>query len=100
LFAQFLRNKFKNIYLYHLSSQLIFQRSIPSRWHPGGLKDEQIPLAARILSVVDVYDALTSDRPYRSGWRHARTLQYIQELSSSHFDPKVVEVFLKMSREE
>ncbi len=63
--------------------------------YPQGLKGDQIPLAARIFAVVDVWDALTSDRPYRKAWSKPDTLQYIREQSGKHFDPKVVDVFLK-----
>ncbi|HUI89374.1 MAG TPA: GAF domain-containing protein [Anaerolineales bacterium] len=63
--------------------------------YPQGLKGEQIPLAARIFAIVDVWDALTSDRPYRKAWSKPDALQYIREQSGKHFDPKVVEVFLK-----
>ncbi len=65
--------------------------------YPQGLKDEQIPLAARIFAVVDVWDALCSDRPYRSAWSKQKVLDYIRSQSGIHFDPEVVEVFLKMS---
>ena len=65
--------------------------------YPRGLKGEEIPLAARIFSVVDVWDALTSNRPYRKAWQGERVRQYIQEQSGLHFDPEVVEVFLKSS---
>jgi PAS domain S-box-containing protein len=64
--------------------------------YPRGLKGEEIPLAARIFAIVDVYDALTSDRPYRAGWSREKTLGHIRELSGSHFDPQVVDAFLKM----
>ena len=63
--------------------------------YPRGLKGEQIPLAARLFSVVDVWDALTSDRPYRLAWSEEKALQYIKEQAGLHFDPKVVDVFLK-----
>lgn len=64
--------------------------------YPFGLKGEAIPLAARIFAVVDVYDALTSDRPYRKAWTKQATLQYIKEQRGHHFDPEVVDVFLAM----
>ena len=64
--------------------------------YPRGLKGDQIPLAARIFAVVDVWDALRSDRPYRKGWPEEKVREYIRSLSGTHFDPKVVEVFLKM----
>jgi HD-GYP domain-containing protein (c-di-GMP phosphodiesterase class II) len=63
--------------------------------YPQGLKGEQIPLAARIFAVVDVWDALVSDRPYRKAWSKPDTLKYIRQQSGTHFDPKVVDVFLK-----
>ena len=64
--------------------------------YPRGLKGEQIPLAARIFSVVDVWDALTSDRPYRKAWSKDAALEYIREQSGSYFDPRVVETFLAL----
>ena len=62
--------------------------------YPRGLKAEQIPLSARIFSVVDVWDALTSDRPYRKAWPEAKVRDYIREQSGIQFDPKIVEAFL------
>jgi HD-GYP domain-containing protein (c-di-GMP phosphodiesterase class II) len=74
------------------------------RWdgsgYPRGLKGEQIPLAARIFAVVDVYDALTSDRPYRPAWSVKRTLDYIRDESGKHFDPQVVELFFRLMEEK
>ena len=64
--------------------------------YPRGLQGEQIPLAARLFSVIDVYDALTSDRPYRSAWTVEKVQEYIRAESGKHFDPHVVDVFLKM----
>jgi HD-GYP domain-containing protein (c-di-GMP phosphodiesterase class II) len=61
--------------------------------YPRGLKEEQIPLAARIFAVVDVYDALTSDRPYRPAWPQEKASAYLREQAGRHFDPRVVEVF-------
>jgi len=63
--------------------------------YPRGLKGEEIPMAARIFAVVDVYDALTSDRPYRKAWSENEALEYVKNESGRHFDPQVVEVFLK-----
>ena len=69
------------------------------RWdgagYPRGLSGENIPLPARFFAIVDVWDALTSDRPYRAAWRREDALTYIKEQSGKHFDPKVVELFLK-----
>ncbi len=61
--------------------------------YPRGLKGEEIPLSARIFAIVDVWDALTSDRPYRAAWDKQKTLQYINEQSGKHFDPHIVELF-------
>jgi PAS domain S-box-containing protein len=68
--------------------------------YPRGLKDEEIPLAARIFAVVDVWDALLSRRTYRDAWPRERALAYIQEQSGKHFDPHVVEMFLKILENE
>ena len=64
--------------------------------YPRGLKGEEIPLSARIFAVADVWDALRYDRPYRMGWTAEKVLEYIREQSGRHFDPHVVEVFLKI----
>ncbi len=64
--------------------------------YPIGLKGEQIPISARIFAVVDVWDALLSDRPYRSAWPREKVIGHIRSLSGTHFDPEVVEIFLKM----
>ena len=64
--------------------------------YPRGLKGEEIPLAARIFAVVDVWDALRSDRPYRSKWSKEKTQAYILEQAGKHFDPEVVDAFLSM----
>lgn len=66
--------------------------------YPRGLKGEEIPLAARIFAVADVYDALTSDRPYRKAWTEAQTLEYIRAQSGKYFDPQVVEAFFSLRR--
>ena len=62
--------------------------------YPRGLKAEQIPKAARIFALVDVFDALRSDRPYRPAWPLAKAVDHIRSLSGSHFDPDLVEPFL------
>ena len=62
--------------------------------YPHGLKGEQIPLSARLFSVVDVFDALTSDRPYRPAWSVEKALDYIRDHSGKHFDPRVVVEFM------
>jgi putative nucleotidyltransferase with HDIG domain len=63
--------------------------------YPRGLAGTQIPLEARLFTIVDVWDALTTDRPYRRGWPKKKALKYIQEESGKHFDPKMVEIFLQ-----
>ncbi|MFZ5887154.1 MAG: HD domain-containing phosphohydrolase [Chloroflexota bacterium] len=62
--------------------------------YPRRLKGEEIPLSARLFAVVDVWDALTSDRPYRPAWSAEQAFAYIREQAGKHFDPHVVELFL------
>jgi HD-GYP domain-containing protein (c-di-GMP phosphodiesterase class II) len=62
--------------------------------YPRGLKGAEIPFAARIFAVVDVFDALTSDRPYRKAWPKSQALEYIRQQAGSHFDPDVVKALL------
>ena len=70
------------------------------RWdgtgYPHGIKGEEIPLAARIFAVVDVWDALSSDRPYRKAWPYEKIVEHMRQQSGTHFDPKVVTLFLQM----
>ena len=70
------------------------------RWngsgYPLGLKGTEIPLAARIFAVIDVWDALNSDRPYRKGWETNQILNYLKSNSGILLDPEVVEVFLEL----
>ena len=68
--------------------------------YPEGLKGEQIPLSARVFAIVDVWDALSNDRPYRKAWPEEKAIEYIKEQSGKHFDPKIVKVFLELIREE
>jgi len=83
-------------------------RDIPcyhhERWdgsgYPAGLKGEEIPLAARLFAIVDVFDALTSDRPYRSKWSKQAALYYIQEQTGTLFDPLIVPTFMEMINEK
>jgi PAS domain S-box-containing protein/putative nucleotidyltransferase with HDIG domain len=67
--------------------------------YPRGLRGEEIPLAARLFALVDVWDALRADRPYRASWPEARVLDHIRSLSGTHFDPHIVAVFLQMMTE-
>ncbi len=73
------------------------------RWdgtgYPVGLKGEQIPLAARIFSIIDVWDALSSDRPYRKAWPLEKVLDHLRSQSGKHFDPEVVKAFLELIKE-
>jgi HD-GYP domain-containing protein (c-di-GMP phosphodiesterase class II) len=95
------------VYAYELLSPIPFLASaldIPychhEKWdgtgYPQGLKGEQIPVAARIFAVVDVWDALRSDRPYRAAWPEERVIEHIRTLSGSHFDPRAVDAFLRL----
>jgi HD-GYP domain-containing protein (c-di-GMP phosphodiesterase class II) len=68
--------------------------------YPRGLKGEQIPLAARLFAVVDVWDALRSDRPYRPGWPEDKVREHIRALAGTHFDPEAVELFFKVLNED
>jgi PAS domain S-box-containing protein/putative nucleotidyltransferase with HDIG domain len=67
--------------------------------YPRGLKGEQIPLAARLFSVVDVWDALRSDRPYRPAWAEGKVREHIRSLTGTHFDPRAVEAFWQVVSE-
>ena len=64
--------------------------------YPRGLKGEEIPLAARLFAVVDVWDALTSDRPYRKAIPLETALDYIRSQAGKHFDPELVKMFFTL----
>jgi PAS domain S-box-containing protein/putative nucleotidyltransferase with HDIG domain len=64
--------------------------------YPRGLKGEEIPMAARIFAVVDVWDALRSDRPYRKRWSESRVRKHLQSQAGRYFDPRIVEAFLDL----
>ncbi|MBI5302262.1 MAG: HD domain-containing protein [Chloroflexi bacterium] len=64
--------------------------------YPRGLRGDQIPLAARIFAVADVWDALLSNRPYRRAWEPDQVIEYIQDQAGAHFDPKVVGLFIPL----
>ncbi|MBF0594048.1 MAG: response regulator [Candidatus Omnitrophica bacterium] len=70
------------------------------RWdgkgYPKGLKGEEIPLAGRICAVCDVFDALTSERPYKKAWSFDAAIKEIKRVSGTHFDPKVAEAFVRI----
>lgn len=64
--------------------------------YPRGLQGRRIPLAARLFAVVDMWDALRSDRPYRLAWPEARVRAHLADLAGSHLDAELVAVFLEM----
>jgi len=64
--------------------------------YPYGLKGPEIPIAARIFSIIDVWDALSSDRPYRKGWPMEKVREYIKNEAGAHFDPSIVQEFLNL----
>lgn len=68
--------------------------------YPQGLRGTDIPLAARLFALVDVWDALTSDRPYRKAWPRERVLDHLRGLAGTHFDPAIVSVFLRLLERE
>ncbi len=84
----------------YLTPALDIPRSHHEKWngmgYPNQLMGEDIPFAARLFAIVDVYDALTSDRPYRSAWSQTDTMKYLSDQSGTHFDPHVVPVFIEM----
>ncbi len=99
------------IHAYEMLSRINYLRpalAIPcshhERWngsgYPQGLEGEDIPLPARIFAVVDVWDALRSDRPYRKAWSTELTIAHLREGSGNLFDPAVVEAFLSVLEEE
>jgi putative two-component system response regulator len=67
--------------------------------YPRGLKGQSIPLAARLFAIVDVFDALTSDRPYREAWTVQTVLKHLRDQAGTHFDPQLVEEFIKLVEE-
>jgi HD-GYP domain-containing protein (c-di-GMP phosphodiesterase class II) len=85
-----------NAYLSHVAEiPLHHHEKWDGTGYPNGLSGEQIPLSARIFAFADVYDALTSERPYRSAWKSADALAYIYQQAGIHFDPMIVPIFLK-----
>lgn len=97
-------------YAYELLSPIRYLRqalAIPHFHHewwdgtgyPMGLKGEAIPFAARLFAVVDVWDALCSDRPYRRAWSKAQALEHLSAQAGTHFDPEAVRLFLEIKKE-
>lgn len=82
----------------HLRPALDIPYCHHERWdgtgYPRGLSGEDIPLAARVFAVVDVWDALLSDRPYRPAWQEERVLEYLESLGGTHFDPYALKLFM------
>jgi putative two-component system response regulator len=78
----------------------VIARTHHERWdglgYYEGLKGEEIPLEGRILAVVDVFDALTNERPYKASWDWPAAVEEIRRCSGTQFDPKVVEAFLQL----
>ena len=87
----------------YLTPALPIPRHHHEKWdgsgYPDGLAREAIPLAARLFAFADVYDALTSDRPYRPAWSQVEALEYVTKNSGIHFDPKIAPVFIRMMTE-
>lgn len=95
------------VYAYNLLSPISYLRGaldIPychhEHWdgsgYPRGLKGEQIPLSARIFSVVDIWDALLSDRPYRKAWPEEKVTVYLRDVAGTILDPHIVDIFFKL----
>lgn len=86
-----------------IDAALVIPRSHHEKWdgsgYPDGLAGEDIPLAARIFAFADVYDALTSDRPYRRAWSRRDALNYIRTETGRHFDPSLAPEFIRMMLE-
>ena len=82
----------RNVTLYH-------HERWDGRGYPAGLKGKEIPLSARVMAVADVFDALVSRRSYKEGFPFEKAIAIIQEESGSHFDPEVVNAFLKRQDE-
>jgi HD-GYP domain-containing protein (c-di-GMP phosphodiesterase class II) len=87
----------------YLNSSSDIPYSYHEKWdgtgYPQKLQGEDIPLAARIFAFVDVWDALLSDRRYRPAWKKDRVIKYLLEQSGKHFDPRLLEIFLKMVKD-
>ena len=84
----------------YLESAADIPYSHHERWdgsgYPQGLSADDIPLLARLFAVVDVYDALTSERPYRPAWSREAALSHIRAQAGIHFDPVVVDAFFRV----
>jgi response regulator RpfG family c-di-GMP phosphodiesterase len=67
--------------------------------YPNGLVGDHIPLCARIVAVADVYDALTSVRPYKAAWPADKAFEYLGSQRGRHFDPRLIEAFTGLRKE-
>ena len=98
--TQFARDMLQGISFLQPAMGVVYSHH--ERWdgsgYPQGLKGKDIPLAARIFAVVDNWDALSSDRPYRKAWLPEKVIDYIRQNAGTMFDPGIVEVFLKMEK--
>lgn len=87
----------------HLHSAMEIPYCHHEKWdgtgYPRRLKGEEIPISARIFAVVDVYDALINDRPYRKAMQEVDVIAYLCDQSGRHFDPQVVETFIRILTE-
>ena len=86
---------------FFLKNAKLFAGHHHERWdgtgYPRGLKGADIPLQGRIMAIADVYDALVSDRPYKNAFPHEEAVKIIRESRESHFDPKIVDIFLEVN---
>ena len=89
-----------NEFLYYAE---IFSSSHHEKWdgkgYPYGIKGEEIPLQGRLMAIVDVYDALTNERPYKKSFSHEKSVEIIRDSIGTHFDPLIGEVFLKHEKD-
>lgn len=83
-----------------LKQALLIAMTHHEKWdgsgYPKGLKGEEIPLVGRIVALADVFDALTSERPYKKAWPVKEAIDYIKEMSGKQFDPELVEIFVSI----
>jgi len=84
-----------------LQNAKLFAGSHHERWdgtgYPRGLKGKKIPLQGRVMALADVYDALVSERPYKSAFSHEKALEIIIESKGTHFDPQLVDTFMSVN---
>ena len=84
----------------YLKKSLEIPYSHHEKWdgsgYPQGLKENEIPISARIFAIIDVWDALLSDRPYRDAWPRELVVDYISAESGKHFDPHITKIFIEL----